>query len=444
MRRLFAKLFGARLKWNLKKADFTESTKELHNPARGWYQIYTFYADKTPDLKNLTWCQEDKDSLVFILLDISAYREKNLDDTALNNIRSILEFFSKSKYDIVLRAVYDHDGNAVEREPFFFSQVQNHLKQMTKLIQEFSDAIFVFQGMLIGNWGEMHTSRFLTPEKMAALFLILKNELKDEVFLAVRRPGIWRQLHPEGCGKIELPYDSMGLFDDAIFGSDSHLGTFGNSTKEMAGWDGLWCREDELLFEEKLCQRVPNGGEAIYGETYLQTGNPLDTIDTLKKMHITYLNKAYDKRILDIWKEWIWEEAGVWQNKSVYEYIGMHLGYRFWIKDAAISATEKNAAGDKLQVTITIANTGFANFYQEAEVKLEWLDTQGNWYSAVFKEDMRTWNSDCEHHISCETDATDCKLYLSAKRRSDGRPIYFANQSKQDGRVYLGEITACS
>lgn len=438
MRNLLHKIFSGKTKWSFQKADLTESTEELKNPARGWYQIYPFQAEKKPDLRALSWCSTSGDSIALVIIDVGAYKEKPIDEMALEHIRSILRFFSENQYDIVLRIAYDHQGNALEREPFFFSQVLEHLHQLTPVVKEFENTIFVFQGMLIGNWGEMHTSRFLAPAKLKEMWEILKDELGEQFYFAVRRPAYWRLLHPEGCGRIQLPYDNMGLFDDAIFGSETHLGTFGAETKEVAGWEGLWRREDELSFEEKLCLRVPNGGEAICGEQYPQEATVTGTIDVLKKMHITYLNKTYDERILNIWKEWSFEEAGVWQNTSVYQYIGRHLGYRFWIKNVVISLADEE--GKNLLVTIQIENVGFANFYHEAEVLLEWVTPTGEQYTKTLDYDMRTWDSGTVQSVACAIEPMDCRLYLSAKRKSDGRRIYFANQTGRGGRIPLGQL----
>lgn len=432
------KLFFGKTKWNFQKAELTEATEDLMNPARGWYQIYPFQAEEKPDLRSLSWCSANKDTLALVIIDIGAYRDGAIEEKALKNIRDILNFFSENQYDIILRIVYDHQGNALEREPFFFEQVREHLKQLTPLVKEFEKTIFVFQGMLIGNWGEMHTSRFLAPAKLKEMWNFLKQEAGEEIYFAVRKPVQWRILHPEGCGKIQLPYDNMGLFDDAIFGSENHLGTFGVEAKESAGWEGLWKREDELNFEEQLCLHVPNGGEAICGERYPLEGRAKDTVDTLKKMHITYLNRTYDEKILKLWKEWNWEEAGVWQNCKVYDYIGRHLGYRFWIKNVTIAPTEET--GKLLLVSISVENVGFGNLYQEAELLLEWVDTVGEQYSQKIDYDMRALDSGMTQEISSEIEPTACRLYLSAKRKQDGRRIYFANKTGHGGRVPLGQI----
>lgn len=434
------KLFNRSDKYVFNKADLSENTAHLRNPARGWYQLYPFYAEKEPDLDSVAWSlagKDGRDTISLVIIDIGAYREKPLDQSAFEHMKVILDFFANRRLDIILRITYDHQGNALEREPFFFAQIIEHYNQLIPMLNRYKDIIFVFQGMLIGNWGEMHTSRFLATSKLKEMWKLLR-ETDKKIFFAVRRPVHWRLLHPDECVKMNLPCDNMGLFDDAIFGSESNLGTFGTVAKEDAGWDSMWSREDELEFEELLCRYVPNGGEVICGEQYAEEKDIQKTIDVLRKMHITYLNRDYDKRILDIWSELKWTESGVWFEKSLFEYIENHLGYRFWVKDAKI-ATEKNDS-TKLLLTIEVANVGFANFYQEAEVVIELEETSGARHIIPVHTDLRSWDSQKTVVLACRIKPMDCNIYMSAKRKPDEKKICFANQSGTD-RVLLGTLS---
>ena len=103
------------------KADLTESTASLQNPARGFYRLYSFFAEQEPDFESLKWSIDETATLALVIIDIGAYREKKLDQPAIDNMKAILDFFSDRKLDIILRIAYDHQGNALEREPFFFS-----------------------------------------------------------------------------------------------------------------------------------------------------------------------------------------------------------------------------------------------------------------------------------------------------------------------------------
>lgn len=436
MRIALPKLFGKKTRYDFQKANLEESTSELRNPARGWYRIFPFYAEEEPDFQKISWCIGENDTLALVIINIGAFREEKLSDAALNNIREILCFFRENLYDVILRITYDHEGKALEREPFFFTQVQEHITQLCPIINEFSDTIFVFQGMLIGNWGEMHTSKFVMPQKLRDIWAILRKNTVASVFFAVRKPSFWRILHPECCNKEQLTFDNMGLFDDAMFGSVTHLGTFGSADKETVGWESVWSRESELRFEDMLCKHVPNGGEALCGEQYSQEGNVQNTLEVFKKMHITYLNKTYDKLILNLWKEWKYEFPGVWSNFSAYDYIGRHLGYRFWIKNVTMMPVENNPT--KFNLNIEVENVGFANLYQEAVLLLEVISESGK-DSIVVDCDMRKWNCGETQVIETGIEPKNGRLYLSAERKSDGRIIYFANQSERNGRVLLGK-----
>ncbi len=440
MRRLFSKFQKNKSKWMFQKADLSENTDEIKNPARGWYRIYPFMAEETPNLKAISCSMADStDSLAMVIINIGAYRESDIDEKGLKNIRGILRFFASNQLDIILRITYDHEGKAFEREPFFFEQVKTHLKQLLPVLSDFSCYIFVYQGLLVGNWGEMHTSRFITPEKLKALWNILSVELKDSMFFAVRKPSQWRILHSQEFIKNGFNEARMGLFDDAIFGSESHLGTFGVVKKDATEWESLWDREDELDFENELCTYVPNGGEALCGEQYLQEGALKETISVLKRMHVTYLNKQYDRLILNTWKEWIWQETDAWQGRSVYDYIGNHLGYRFLIKDVQVAESKK--ISNEMDITILIENVGFANQYQEADVYLICEDELEHQYERKLDVDMRTWNSNCIQTIHAHVRKLNCRIYLSAVLKNDRRRVHFANYYGKNGRVLLGVIS---
>jgi len=438
MRIALHKLLSKGKKWIFQKAEFEESTIELQNPARGWYKIFPFMAEEEPDFEMLSWCDEDFNTLALVIINIGEYRDETLPEKALKNIRTILEFFAEKKYDVILRVTYDHLGYALEREPFFFSQVKEHLEQLVPIIRDYKENIFVYQGMLIGNWGEMHTSKFVSPPKLKELWQILQSNIGEDVYFAVRKPSFWRLLHPQSCDSPKLLCDKMGLFDDAIFGSNTHLGTFGSNPRECSGWDALWSRESELNFENELCLKVPNGGEVLSGESFLKESSIPQILDTLKRMHVTYLNEAYDKVILDTWKRWNCAQGGVWQNKSLYEYIGAHLGYRFVVRDVTFTLLEETSNQIKLQ--IFIENAGFANCYQEAEVYLHWIDDGNEMHNKLLNTDVCNWNSRTVSCIETEINVGKYFLYLTAVRKKDSRIIYFANSCDKSGRVYLGQI----
>ncbi len=434
MKRLLRKITGQipRLPLQFQQADLTETTESFTNPARGWYQIYNFSAESLPDVNELEWSLDQKDRLALLVIDIGHYRDMDLDSTCMEKIKGLLLVFQDAGYDIILRMVYDHEGKGLEREPFTFSQVERHLEQIGELFEHFPDAIFIYQGMLVGNWGEMHTTRHLKDDRMKRLAQVLRQKKSPGMYLAVRRPVQWRCLHEENLE----PQDAMGLFDDGILGSESHLGTFGVAERTTHNWEEAWNRKDELAFENELCRWVPNGGEAVYTEEYTENLKTDKVERIMRKMQVTYLNRVYDKRVLEQWKDQKYEGTGVWHQKSFYDYVGAHLGYRFLVKSVKVSVEAGKA--DSYLMELEVENVGFAGFYQDNEVYLEYQSSGGRMFRQNLECDLRELESGQVIKIVCNIIPFDGTLYLVAKRKWDGANIRFANYINQDGKTVLG------
>ena len=76
-------------KWEWMPEELQESTEELENPARGWYEIYTFRAEDGIHPQELRWSLREGETLALVLIDLGAYRDRALGHEALENIRSI-------------------------------------------------------------------------------------------------------------------------------------------------------------------------------------------------------------------------------------------------------------------------------------------------------------------------------------------------------------------
>ena len=219
--------------WKKKKAwEFSQEVLEegeeilYENPERGWYEIYTFQVEEKIDPQELKWSLHEQETLALVLLDLQKFREKPLDEQALYNIKTILYFFASHKKDVILRPVYDREGKGLEAEPESFELVLTHLIQIGEVLEKEKHSVLVFQGFLVGSWGEMHTSAYLTEEHIRQMWDMLKIHTTDKIRVAVRTPAQWRTLIPEEKFQKQ-EWKALGLFDDGIFGSTTHLGTFG-------------------------------------------------------------------------------------------------------------------------------------------------------------------------------------------------------------------------
>lgn len=414
--------FSKRGKASFRRREFCEAAGDVPNPGRGWYHIYTYVLGEggSCDLPPVLCGQE---RLALVLIDIGAYRERAITDEGLGLIHRILSCFAESGSEMIVRIVYDTMGKGMEREPSLFSQVQEHIGQLAPLLVRHSSHIFLFQGLLVGSWGEMHTSKFVSEkylQQMAERFVTLT---EGKVRLAVRKPVQCRLV--QRAERVTERY--IGCFDDAIFASETHMGTFGTLERREAGWRDPWRPEDEIAFMEQLAENVPFGGEALSGEKGMTAA---DTVKRLGRLHVSYLNCVHDDARLREWKETEYA-AGV----SLYDHIGMHMGYRFVVEKCTCERRGKAAC-----LTVRLANRGFACCGEEVRFSL--CLVQGGEESVIPADcDLGRLeggkSTTLQIPLEEEVQRSGMYLYGSLQRVRDRGIIVFANEGAGD-RLLLG------
>ncbi len=423
-------------RWRVELSELIESTEELYNPGRGWYQIHTFETGTCVTPEEMRSSLHETDALVLLLIRIPA-RPKALSQKDLDWIRSILRTFSEAGKDILLRFVYDLEGKGLENEPDRFAIVEKHFQQLSELMGTQQQFIFVYQGILVGSWGEMHTSRYLSSRYLSRLASIFRENTGGRIYHSVRKPVQWRQLFVREDWERAAKIAKTGLYNDGILASETDLGTFGNQSGEEAGWEQSWLPLEELDFEERLCRYAPQGGEVVYGE--MTEKMSLEQIaGRLSRMNLSYLNRDHDKRVFEIWKKLRWEKEDVWQEMNGFDYIGRHLGYRFVVRQAILKPKRK-----EMKLQLEIENIGFARMYEEAELLLEYEDPNGNTEIWKIETDVRNWNPGERVCLSQSLISGAGKYFLSMRRCHDGRRVYFANRQGEKGHLLLGEVILC-
>lgn len=451
---------------NEKEVCLKESTRALKNPGCGWYHIYTFDLSKKSLNESFLYIDCEEEELVLLIIDIHALRCcEQIPKEALEWFSSILTFFEQHDKGIILRIVYDTKGRGMENEPSSIKIVKSHMKQLGCIICEHMSKkkslpgkILVHQGLFVGSWGEMHSSKFLSEARMKELSDTFLEATKGSCPIAVRKPVQLRQLSCQKEVSAPLqnaPNTNFTLFNDAIFGSETDLGTYGtirqsavpeNSDKEKTPW----AREDELTWQKTKLQQSFCGGEVLGGMNTLsessgnkdQSPRTLDwkqVVADLAKMHVSYLNSIYSKEVLDDWKA----QRIMWNGEEIseYDYIGRHLGYRFTVtqvKISCVSPEKKKQTQSQIfenVITLTIKNTGFANMCEEAACRLILTENNENIKAFEIKSDPRTWNSGTDTVIECLIpqeiwlqQLKQTKLFLQLIRKRDGRIIEWANE----------------
>lgn len=365
---------AAKLKWI--PLPRTEKAEALNNPYCGLYSIFRFYAENEMVLQEEIEIEEvpvePGQQICLVEINLVHFNERELSEIALENIRRIFRHFSSLEKQMIVRFVYDWEGKGVLSEPKDITVILNHMSQLCPLLKEYTGYIYILQGLFIGSWGEMHNSRYLSERHITRLARQLYECAGERTQIALRCPYLWRMVF-----KTYYPLDRaeaftdiqkarFSLFNDGIMASETDFGTYGNvGMKDSKSYSEKWVRKDELEFQNQLCQYVSNGGEVINECAW---NDVAPAMEALREMRISYLHSQYDEKVLDKWK---YVKSGVsnllWKEKSAFEYIAAHLGYRFTIEDAGLSlAADKSG---KLRAAVRLSNLGFAPCYHKFIVK---------------------------------------------------------------------------
>lgn len=346
------------------------------NPLRGWYRIFEFKIEQEIDIENLKWCICDDEMLALVIFDIGNFNNKEITEKELDKMRGVLRFFADNDKDIILRIVYDTVGRGLEKEPPYIDIILGHMRAIGPIITDFSDRIYVYQGLFFGSYGEMHNSKYLNENDIQLLYKTWKPYLK-KIYLAFRTPQLFVNIDTD-------EYDT--IFNDGIFGSGNHMGTYMDEQE----------REDIYKYNE-----MPVGGEVLSLQTKEVDFDKEEFIEELGKMNISYLNSTHDVKRLEQWKE-----------LGIYDEISDRLGYCFKI----VSINKRI-----LKAYICIKNIGFGPCLFDVVVSIR----NSNGYILGKKVIEGAWHSGEEKKISCERFASQDDLIITINRASDNREILF-------------------
>lgn len=367
----------------------TEVSSELANPYTGWYHMYGYVlgADTISNLPDPDSFEDtQKSGLVLLEMNLCRFSDQALSISALSQLDTILSAWEKNGNQIILRFLYDWDGNAMESEPQRIDQIFQHMDQTAEIVNRYTDCVFLMQGAFVGNYGEMNNSNYLSDENCTALIQHLADVIDPSIFLSVRTPAQRRRI----LNSMDVPseenafdgslFSRLGLYNDGMLGTANDTGTYGDTPASEDAYRSAWVREDELSFQNELCNFVPNGGEVILDNSYNDLEN---AVSDLSRMHVSYLNSAYDTAVLDKWKNSVYhDETSVFNGVSGYDYIGRHLGYRYVVRDASVSRS---------QFTIQLENVGFSVGYRKLDLQLTLVSDTGEVFSYPFSDDSRFW-----------------------------------------------------
>ncbi len=416
---------------------------------RGMYHIYSFKPKDEENEKAREDAVEEsnkhpEEKLALAEFNIVNYRDGDISETGLSEIASYMDTLISTGKGLIVRFVYDWNGNASGREPDDIKIMLRHIEQIAPIVNERKQDIIIIQGSLAGAYGEMHGSKHSKDKSTKKLIKKLHKCIDPEIYLAVRTPRVYRRLsgiaHTSDVSEISYKEgklrDHISLYNDGMLGSKSDTGTYG-SKRLKSSKDGniAAVRKDEIAFQKALCDLVPNGGEVINDNPY----NDIPAaITDLSKMHVTYLNSEYDEAVIKKWKNTPYPEA-VDAYESAYDYITAFMGYRYYISKAKLAVVKYPKKNDSLGITIT--NDGFAPYYRDVEMILI-VKGEDNFYKEIRKTTDMTAMSNGESRtfkfklMKEEYDKGEYDIRLTIKDAMSGRLIPLANDTVDEQGFY--------
>ena len=386
---LFRKKTEKKTREKYKEADYP-----IINPGMGWYRPYLFQLEEDVDETFLSSVIVKEERLCLIEINLYAYRNGEINREGLCHLEQIFDFFHENKKDMILRFAYDFDGYAMEKEPTSLKQIFVHMHQVGEVIKPYLKEVVLFQGLFVGSWGEMHFSRYVTDLSILRLYDEFRCIFGKEVYLALRT-----------ASQITLVENARGydtyltLFDDAIYGSDTDMGTFSQGRK---------AEEMDMVIGRYHC---PVGGEVLYGSE-----NILSDMDSY---HLTYLNSQYDKNALN-----------EWEHQGILTKVNLRLGYRFLITNCRISNR-----GHHNYFHMEVLNIGAGICPYPLTLEALFNDKV---YRCQFAGNEILPTKSTELVIDFGKDISGIKhSEISLYRSFDKEPVYFANQGLENKKSIM-------
>ena len=317
--------------------------------------------------------------------------------------------------EMAFRFAYSWD-ESYGNEPNDFNMMLYHIKQLSDVLNEYSDVVVAIECGMAGPWGEMHSSKYADSKYMARIIGKWLECLNDEIGLQIRAPQYMLSYYGINSSSFMalIPlantknFHRIGMYNDGYLGTFSDYGTF-------SGGSGNLSREQAAQFL-KYAEYVPYGGELAYvTEEYARANSVIykdyNIVEEFYLTHLSYLrNIGTSTHSLCVCLDEVeftdkYEFEGM---PDVSEYYGMslrkfmydHMGYRFVLRKSTLS--QSAAPGGELRLKGKIENTGFGNVFRDKETEIL-LYSKGKYYSCPVELNAKT---DIKSTETCEYDFT--------------------------------------
>ncbi len=404
---------------------YTESTKPLVNPERGFYggAVDIRSASSPVSVSAAKSVRAEGMTLKYVGFYLTDFIKGDISQAYLDMIQRSLDAMREAGIKCVLRFAYQNSESSKPWDPTEAVALR-HIEQLKPLLQNNADVIFVLQAGFVGVWGEWYyTDNFVMDPSSDADYLP-RRRLTDALLealpecrqVALRTPQFKMRMFglsvkdtlTAATAHDGSPLSRLCGHNDCFGASNDDYGTFGNETSDRVFWKGD-------------TRYTLMGGETCKVSDYCKCAYSLHDMENY---HWTYLNSGYHSSVLNRWK-----------TSGCMDEITARLGYRLVL--TSVSRTAKPEAGKDFALTIKLENKGFAAPMNPRNAELVFVDKDGKISRFPLESDPRDWQPGA-HEIkrSFTLPAAHGSLYLALEDPLlPGRPEYsiaLANEAVWD------------
>lgn len=410
----------------MKKITFRGSTEALRNPERGYrfeIGIGKIEADSmtfghVSDHWPFARYEADGVTIAQAYCYLTQYWNSEIPREKLEALQADFDRARAIGAKFLLRFAYEFDGVVDGPD---LDRILAHIKQLTPIVRQNADVIYVLQCGWVGLWGEFHTSihgHEKNPEAVAKIVTATLEMLPENRFTMMRRMqykmdlldtlGDNREITAE-TAFTQAPHAKIGFFNDGTLANYWDGGTF---TEVPYSWRGNY-EFDRINREGKY---MPVDGELFWTGQFC---NPKDAPAIKAAERFTYhhystfslvhgfseLDQNPDRGTIDEWKDQFITPAMLEINgvrfdpdyfadgsRTGYEFIRDYLGYRIAIPQ--VEYTETVAADGELKAEVTLKNYGFSTPINRRKAEFALLAQDGSVIELPTDFDCRTLQPD--------------------------------------------------
>ncbi len=440
----------------------------LHSTENNKYNI-TQWNDKfqaaAEKVKEGIWA---KPKLTQVYCYLTEYRDtETLPDIVFQNLDAIFQALKQEKMKGVIRFAYQGSMEA-KNEQASQEIMLAHMEQLAPVLEKYKDLIHTVEAGFMGAWGEWHSYPGHTwddPGQISNEYfdgaVILRGILDmvpDDIYVQVRYPGIGELIDKEDPDHMRL-----GLNNDAFFGFRNQAGAWpyeemGNShchkaqenslTAPMGGeffWGCQWNYVDVTAEEAiKMFVRFHQNSFSVYHNSFEGTPEVAGRGDGAmwfatdregdmsKWIHVPVTAAELESWGAYVSPSYFVNSRGEAVERSAFEYVRDHLGYRIEAKELTIDG--RISRGETVALSMDLVNYGFsAAFNMTGEFVV--LDEDYNIVSRVTAGDPSAWNN----LEGLTTHTVSAELALP-KEGGSYKIAYYLHNSNDEGAYFANDF----